>query len=491
MNPPPAPAPRGSLAELQARHGPRYRWLLLLSVMTGSMAAIMSSTIVNVAIPGLSRDFELGQERAQWVSSGFMLAMTLAMLTTPWLLARFGYRRVYLGAMALLFTAGLVGGLGGGFAVVLAARVAEGLAAGIVQPIPPVIILRTFEPHEQGRASGFFGMIVVLAPALGPSIGGLLVDAFGWRSIFFMVLPFCAVSIAMALRYVPTTAPGGVAPGPGNAVLDRAGLLLAATTTACLLNGLVGLHGHGGATAPTVPATVWLFASFLAFTTFIAWQTHRVRRHQAPLIEPALFAHRSFAMGSLVAFIYGTALFGSTYLIPVYMQNGLGLSASLVGTLFLPAGIVLAVTIAIVGRLADKRPTRTLVVTGLVLLATSFALNACITPQTPLLALVALAVLGRIGLGFILPSLNLGSMRGLAVALQPQGSSVINFVRTLGGTVGIAVCGIVLETRLGAHARSGTPALRAYDETFILLALLCALAILAAWHLREIPPSRP
>ncbi|WP_017757275.1 MFS transporter, partial [Pseudacidovorax intermedius] len=237
---PPASAPVHS--PLRQRYGPRYRWLLLLSVMVGTMASIMSSTVVNVAIPDLSRHFGLGQERAQWVSSGFMVAMTASMLTTPWLLARFGYRRTYVGTMVLLLAGGLLGGLADLFPLVLAARVMEGLAAGVVQPIPAIIILRAFEPHEQGRASGFFGMGVVLAPAIGPSIGGVLVDLAGWRSIFFMVVPFCLAAFWLAWKFVPPTAPGGAQAGRSHA-LDWRGLLIGTAGTLCLLNGLVELRG--------------------------------------------------------------------------------------------------------------------------------------------------------------------------------------------------------------------------------------------------------
>ena len=156
----------GSAAALKARYGERYRWLLLLSVMVGTMASIMSSTVVNVAIPDMSAHFALGQERAQWVTSGFMVATAVAMLTTPWLLARYGYRATYVGAVLLLLVGGVVGGVASDYNLVLAARVIEGLAAGVVQPIPAVIILYAFLPHEQGRASGIFGMGVVLAPAI-------------------------------------------------------------------------------------------------------------------------------------------------------------------------------------------------------------------------------------------------------------------------------------------------------------------------------------
>lgn len=256
-----------SLAGLQARHGPRYRWLLLMAVMIGTMASIMSSTIVNVAIPDMSHHFTLGQERAQWVSSGFMVAMTVSMLTTPWLLSRYGYRRTYVGTMVLLMAGGIVGGLANSFGLVLGSRVAEGLAAGVVQPIPAIIIMRAFGPHEQGRASGLFGMGVVLAPALGPSVGGILVDLFGWRSIFFMVVPLCLVSLWMAYRYVPDAAPGGVEPNRNGAMIDWRGLLLGAVGTLCLLNGMVELHGAGRA-----HAFVLLGVALAALAAFIWWQ---------------------------------------------------------------------------------------------------------------------------------------------------------------------------------------------------------------------------
>ena len=470
-------------AALRERHGPNYRWWLLLAVMVGTMASIMSSTVVNVAIPGLSHQFALGQARAQWVTSGFMVAMTVSMLTTPWLLARFGYRATYDGCMGLLLAGGLLGGLAQNYPLVLVARVLEGLAAGVVQPIPAIIIMRAFAPHEQGRASGMFGMGVVLAPALGPSIGGVLVDWFGWRSIFFMVGPFCAAALWMAHRYVPTSAPGGGAAQRGE-TLDALGLLLTSAGTLSLLNGLVSVRSGPG----------WEAAGLLAlagacFAAFALWQHRRMRGGQAPLMNLRLFAWRPFAMGALVALIYGTALFGSTYLLPVYMQMGLGLSASSVGGILMPSGLVLAGAIAVVARLADRTPASGLVMMGLSLLALSFAAMVTIGLSASLWLLMTWSIVGRIGLGFILPSLNLGAMRGLEKDLIAQGSSVINFVRTLGGAAGVGLCGIALEWRLAAHGVAlgqGPPSaarLAAFDEVFLMLAALCALAMLAARHL--------
>ena len=481
-----------SLPDLRARYGPRYRWLLLLSVMVGTIASIMSSTIVNVAVPDMSHQFALGPSRAAWVSSGFMVAMTSSMLTTPWLLARYGYRRTYSGAMWLLMAGGIAGGFASDFGLVLAARVAEGLAAGVVQPIPAIIILRAFQPHEQGRATGIFGMGVVLAPAIGPSIGGLLVEAFGWRSIFFMVVPFCIASLWLARTYVPMTAPGGAAATRDGGRLDWSGLVLGTVGTLCLLNGMVELHARPGALA-----VLLLAAAVAAFGSFIWWQERQTRSGGLPLMDMRLFQSRAYAMGCVVSGIYGTALFGSTYLLPVYMQSALHLSAAHVGTILVPASLVLAGTMALVGRLADRKPASLLVSTGLALLAASFALMMTVPAASPIAWLVAWAILGRIGLGFILPSLNLGAMRSLDRSLIPQGASAINFLRMLGGATGVSLCGIVLEWRLAAHGQSLTPQdgvsperLAAFNETFLMLAALCVLAIAAARQLRADPRTQ-
>ena len=251
---------------------------------------------------------------------------------------------------------------------------------------------------------------------------------------------------------------------------------------------MVDLHGGN-----RLEAAVLLFGAAALMLVFVWWQRRLAASGGAPLMNLALFGYRPFAMGSVVAFIYGTALFGSTYLLPVYMQLGLNLSPSYVGTILLPAGLVLAVTIAMVGRLADKQPTWLLVSIGLALLAASFALMGTITLTSALGWLVVWATLGRIGLGFILPSLNLGSLRPLHESLLSQGSSAINFLRMLGGAIGVSLCGIVLEWRLAVHGDSlvnpvSSPArLAAFNEAFLMLASLCALALLAAWQLRATP----
>ncbi len=484
-----AAVPRGAptRAALRARYGERARWRVLFTLMLGTVSSIVSSTIVNVAIPDLSRHFALGQERAQWVAASFMIAMTLSLLLTPWLLNRFGLRRTFIGCLALLGCGGLVGGLSPTYGVMIAMRVAEGIAAGILQPLPNILILRVFEEREQGKAVSLFGFGVVLAPALGPSLGGFLVEAFGWRSIFFVVVPLTLAAWWMARRYmaVDSAMMGERKP------LDWRGLGLAGIATVSLLNGVVAMRGD---LADGLALAGLGLAMLLAF---VWWQL----RAPHPLMNMRLYSYRQFSAGAMVAFIYGAGLFGSTYLLPVYMQMALGYTPSRAGLVLLPAGLVLAVTIAVAGRLTRRIPPHRQVSFGLALLAVSFLLMATGSQSTPYLLLVLLAVVGRVGLGCILPSLTLGAMRGVDYSLIPQGSSCINFLRQLGGAIGVSLAGVGLQWRLATHgaalgeagaAAAGAARIRAFDETFLAVGVVIAIAILAAWRIRprrEPPPG--
>ena len=190
-----------------------------------------------------------------------------------------------------------------------------------------------------------------------------------------------------------------------------------------------------------------------------------------------LFGHRIFTMGGAVAFIYGMALFGSTYLVPVFMQEALHLPPSQAGAVLLPAGLVLAATIPVAGRFADRIAVGKMVIAGLALLAASFYLMLGVGLATSLLLIMVWTVVGRIGLGIIMPSLNLGAMVGLPHGLISHGSSTINFLRQLGGAVGIGLVGNFLEWRLHTHA---TAPIAAYHETFALVGTITAAAIVAA-----------
>ncbi len=444
--------------------------------MIAMIAAIVSSTIVNVAVPDMIAAFGVGQDRAQWVATGFMVPMTLAMSLTPALLGRFGLRAAYTGAAVLLMFGGLLGGFSPSFEVMIAARVIEGLAAGVLQPIPSILILRMFAHHEQGRAAGLFSLGVVLAPAIGPTIGGLLVEGFGWRAIFFFVVPFCLASLVFAARYLPWQSSFTQA----GQRIDWPGLALLTAATWMLLFGIVGMQHAGGA----VRGVAWLAAGLLVAALFAWWQL----RSGDPLMRVQLMRYRQFSMGSIVAFGYGVSLFGSTYLLPVFLQIALGYSPTASGLALMPGGLVLAATVPLAGRLADRRPPAELVTVGVAVIALSLALLAIVDNGSSWLTIVLLIVLGRIGLALVLPSLTLGSTRGLPRAEFAQAASQASFYRQFGGAIGVASVGVLLEWRLGVHPGDE---LRAFGETFLILAAICASTVVAAWRMQTSEATLP
>lgn len=463
-------------AQLLERFGERHKWLVLIVVALGTVAAVLSTTSFNVAIPALVARFGLGQERVQWAITGFMGAMTLAMLPTPWLLDRFGFRRCFLLAIGVLTTASIAGSLADSFPLVVAARIVQGCAAGLLQPLGTVVVMRLFPAASQGRASGMLGFGIVLAPAVAPALGGMLLDHFGWSAIFLINLPFCLIAGLAGFFLLPA------AGAPKNGVFDWFGVGLLSLGTVSTVEGVASLHHSGLADWWT---DLQLALAVVAFGLFL-WHA---RRAASPIIHLTLFRDRPFAMGVLVSFIYGFGLYASTYLIPVFLQNVLGLSATRAGFALLPAGFALAIFIAIGGRLADKYSPQWITIGGLLLFGFSFLLLALAGGGVAYSELVGVTVLGRIGLALILPSLSLAALRGLEIHQLGQSSMVMSYVRQLGGVLGIAMSAVFIEWRQAVYGSSGDAAARAFAESFWMVALVFVIALLAASRMKRQPPA--
>lgn len=458
-----APSP----SQLQARFGERYKWLALLVVGLGTIAGVLATTSFSVAIPALARHFGLGQDRVQWAITGFMTAMTVAMLPTPWLLERFGLRRVLLAGVTTLGISSVLGCIAPSFPVVVACRIVQGLAAGILQPLGTIVVLRLFPTAIQGRASGILGFGIVLAPATAPSLGGLLLDRFGWSSIFLLSLPFCLLAAALGHLLLPAPEHNRRTP------FDWNSLIFLSTATLALIECIATLQ-HGG-------ATLWWttlngIIALLATATFF----RHARRHATPLVEFNLLGERTFLLGVIVSFSYGFGLYASTYLIPVFLQNALGYSASASGFALLPAGIVLAVVIPLAGHLADRYPPKWITATGLALFGLSFLLLGMLGGHISHAELIATTIIGRLGLGLVLPALSLATMRHLSAHQLGQSSMVTSYMRQLGGVIGIAIAAVFVEWRESIYGRTAQGIDAAYAEGFLLVAALFVVALIAA-----------
>lgn len=304
-----------SVAGLQQRYGDRWRWLAVATVMAGTMSTVLSATVVNVALYDIMLEFGVRQGQIHWLATGFIAAMTTTMLASSWLLDHFGIRKTLATAMALFTVISVLGGFAASPEQLIAARIGQGAMAGLMQPMAMFLVFRIFPRNQRGRAMGIYGMGVVLAPALGPVLGGFLVDELTWRYVMFAPVPVTAAGVFMVWRFLPSPE-NRPKPYP----LDVLGLVLLGATIGLSLDSLSRLQnvvGQGSFIAAEAAAA-------LLFLTLFVW---RERSALHPLVNIALLRKPVFLYANLGAMAMGLALFGSTYLIPLFAQTALGSSA--------------------------------------------------------------------------------------------------------------------------------------------------------------------
>ncbi|HEX8010429.1 MAG TPA: DHA2 family efflux MFS transporter permease subunit [Casimicrobiaceae bacterium] len=440
--------------------------------MVGTVATVLAATIVNVAFPALLREFEIGHASLQWIATGFLAASATTMLATSWLVETFGQRRTFLGTMAVFFAGSILGAASWSTGSMIVARVLQGAAAGVMQPLSMIALFEVFPPEERGRAMGLFGFGVVLAPAIGPAIGGALMGLFGWRAIFLLSVPFCVAAWPLGMRSLPD-ARGAAARRP----FDWGGAALLCGALVALLE----LPVAGRRAGWTSPAALVAAAAALGLgLAFVTWE----RRARAPLLALGLFASGGFRAASVVAFAYGLGLFGTTYLVPVFVQDIAGYTPAEAGNLLFVPGLVLAVAIALSGRLTDRTSPRHVLAAGLACFALSSLLLALATGATAFWVLALWLALGRAGLGLIIPALNVGAVQSLPAEYLGHAASAVNFARQLGGAVGVNLLAVLLEWRLAAYSGSAAPT-PAFRDSFLVVTIAFAAAVFPALSVRK------
>lgn len=425
----------------------------------------------SVAVPAMGAYWGMGQDRVQWVITGYMAAMTLAMLPTPWLLERFGFRRVFLGTVLFLGLTSLAGALVSDFAGTVAIRLLQGVAAGVQQPLSMVVVMRLFPPGRQGRATGMLSFGIVLAPAVAPALAGVLLEHFGWQSIFLLSVPFCLLAGLLAVHLLPRAEDIQRRP------FDWYGVALLSVITLALIEWVSTLREAG-------PLATWsLTLAGVALLSAGLFVVH-ARRSAAPIFSLELFRERSFAMGILVSFAYGVGVYASSYLIPVFLQNALGYGASPAGLALMPSGFVLAAAIPLAGLLADRHSPRWITVAGLLVFGLSFLYFGLRGSAVSYAEILWDTMIGRVGLGLIIPALTLATLRHLQPRLMGEASMVNNYIRQLGGVLGIAIVAVFVEWRIAVYGATPRGIDAAYSEAFLLLTVSFLLATVAALRMK-------
>jgi EmrB/QacA subfamily drug resistance transporter len=448
----------------------RRVWAIASVVVVGAAISILATTTVNVALAPLARDLGASIQQIQWVVTGYLLALATVIPVTGWASERFGARTLWMTTVGAFVAASGLCAAAWSAESLIAFRVLQGLAGGMIMPIGMITLTLAVGPDRVGRAMSVIGVPMLLAPAFGPVIGGLLVEYASWRWIFLVNVPLGLAGLALAWLLLPD------AKAEGHHRLDWRGLLLASPGVALLTLGLAEVPGHGGVGHPSVwgpgLAGLALIAAFVAYAL----------RTTDPLIDVRLFAQRRLAAAATTTFLLGIALFGALVVLPLYFQILRGEDALTTGVLLIPQGAGAALGMAVGGRLTDRIGGGPVAATGMIILALgTLALTQAGTDTSYALLVAVLAVRG-VGLGASMMPAMAAAFAALRPEAVPRATSGLNVIQRVGGSIGAALLATILESRLEALGRAATPdaVAGAFGHTFWWATALSLVAIPAA-----------
>jgi EmrB/QacA subfamily drug resistance transporter len=441
-----------------------YVWRISAVVIVGSIMSILDTTVVNVALATLGRDLHDSVANIQWVVTGYFLSLAAVIPVTGWAARRFGAKRVYLVSL-VLFTAGsALCGLANSTGELVAFRVLQGLGGGMILPIGQLMMAEAAGPERMGRVMSIVAVPAMLAPILGPTIGGLILDNASWRWIFYVNVPIGVIAVLAAARMLPSVKAGRSDP------LDFRGLLLMATGLPLLTYGLAEIGVTGGFSSLKV-----IVPCLLGIALVAAFVRHALRSRY-PLLDLRLYRRSTFASASFTMFCLGAALFGSMILLPLYWQEIRHESVVDTGLLTAPMGLGMALVMPLAGRLTDRfggGPLALLGVTVTTVMTIPFGLIGAHTP----IVLLSVAMFGRgMGVGFAFMPAMAAAFAALKRSELPHATPQLNVLQRVGGSIGTAVLAVVLQRALvGTHTIEA--AAGAYGTAFWFAAGLTALAI--------------
>jgi EmrB/QacA subfamily drug resistance transporter len=408
----------------------------------------------------------------QWVTTGYLLAMGVAVPVTGWLLDRFGGRNVWLCSLGV-FLAGSVGAsLAWNVSSLVACRVVQGIGGGLMLPVLTTLIVQAAGGRSLGSVTALISFPALLGPILGPLVGGLIVEHLSWRWIFWVNVPFCLVGLVLARRLMPEF------PGTGRARLDAVGLALASPGIAAVVFGLaqVGTETGFGHPLVLVPLLGGL-ALLVAFTV-------RARAiGETALVDVRLFRTVSFSAASGLLFLSGFVLYGAMLLVPLYFQQVRGMGPFAAGLLIGVQGVGVLASRGLAGKLTDRIGARSVTLTSLTIVAAATVPFAFVTPTTSEWWLLGALVVRGVGLGGVTIPVMASAYIGLDRAQVPHASIITRTAQQIGGSFGTAVLAVVLQQSIMDHATEGLPGrAEAFDAPFRWsLAFTVAAAALAAW----------
>ncbi|MNS69937.1 putative transport protein HsrA [compost metagenome] len=471
------PAPLDAATEKRNR-------LVISLLLVSAFVVILNETIMGVAIPHLMRDLNASASAAQWLTTAFLLTMAIVIPITGLLLQRFNTRPVFIAAMTMFSLGTLVSALSPGLGMLIVGRVVQAVGTAIMMPLLMTTIMNLVPPETRGRTMGNISIVISVAPAIGPTISGLILSVLDWRWMFLLVLPIALASLALgAMRIVNVTT-------PRYAPIDAASVILSVFGFGGLVYGLSNM----GAEA-TGPVSGWtaLGVGVVAIAAFVRRQL-ALQREDRALLDLRTFASKTFSVSVVMMAISMMSLFGMLILLPIYMQNVLGLDALKTGLLLLPGGLVMGLLAPPVGTLYDKHGPTPLIVPGSVIVCGVMWALAMMNEQTPVAALLAAHVALSVGLALTFTPLFSASLGSLPPKFYSHGSAVIGSIQQVAGAAGTALFIAVMSTQAAAQLAAGQSQVLATSHgiraAFVWGAAISIFMVVAAFFVRK-PPTSP
>jgi DHA2 family multidrug resistance protein len=417
-----------------------YKWPIAFGVLLGAIMELVDTSIVNVAFSHMAANLGASIDEITWVAVGYILAAVIVLPMTGWLGARFGRKRYYLTSVSIFTIASVLCGLATSLGSLVAWRIIQGLGGGALISTSQAILFESFPADEKATASALFGVGMMVGPALGPTLGGIIVERFTWPWIFLVNVPFgvlCFVLVWIFYRADP--------PVTKSAAIDIPGFALLAIGIGSLQFVLErGEHYDWFDSNLIVTLAV---AAVTAIATMVWWEL----RVDAPVLNLRVLKNLSLTSATAQATAVGMALYGSVFALPLYLQTILGFDAETTGWLIFPSAVASAITMLAAARLLKIFHPRTLVAIGTVVLAGSMFMHGTLTTDSGASDVHFPVILRGIGFGLIFVPVTTAAFVGLPAKDMPHGTAMFNLMRQLGGSIGIAIVATQLTTGTAQH----------------------------------------
>jgi len=416
------------------------RWWTLAAVALGLFMIMLDNTIVNVALPSIQRDLGAKLSELEWIVSGYALSFAALILTGGKLADLLGRRRIFVIGLAVFAASSLACALAPSAGFLIGARVVQGVGAALMNPATLSIISATFPPRERGMAIGLWAGVSATALAIGPLVGGLLVENVGWSSIFYINVPIGVIAIVASYLLIDESR--DMSAGQR---LDFPGLASSGLGLFALTYGLIEANAHGW-TSPRIVGALALAA--LALALFVLLES----RQRAPMLDLQLFRNGTFTGANLVILMVTLALFGVLFFLSLYLQNILSYSPVRAGAAFLPMTVLIVLVAPFAGRLSDRLGSRWLLTIGMTLVAAELLWFSRVGVHEAYLSLVPGMVLGGVGMACVMSPGTAAAMSGVPLDKAGVGSAVVNTSRQVGGSIGIALIGAIMASEIAGRA---------------------------------------